>query len=328
MMKLSTMLKVDSTVDTQGQSRIAEQILEHWEHDQGSAQFFRSSTNFVYVFRNGGERSFLRFADSAERTGAEISAEMALLGFVASKGMTVTTPIASKNGRCVETVETDLGTFHAVVFAELQGSQGAIEELSTAQFEVWGATLGKLHAMMHLYQDPRLSARRTWRDHLTQAHISLPKDEPRVLAEFDHIISWLSALPVTETNYGLIHGDFELDNLFWQDDTIALLDFDDCSYSWYVADVACALRDLFETGVDLSNPSFRAFIRGYSEHSSLDEELISHLPTFMRLANLITYAKLVRAVNLTTDQDYPEAYRSLLLKLENWVHNYKASLLS
>jgi Ser/Thr protein kinase RdoA (MazF antagonist) len=229
MMKLSTMLKVDSTVDTLWQSRIAEQILEHWEHDQGSAQFFRSSTNFVYVFRKGGERSFLRFADSAERTGAEISAEMALLGFVASKGMTVTTPIASKNGRCVEEVEADLGTFHAVVFAELQGSQGAIEELSTAQFEVWGATLGKLHAMMPLYQDPRLSARRSWRDHLTQAQISLPKDEPRVLAEFDHIISWLSALPVTETNYGLIHGDFELDNLFWQDDTIAMLDFDDCS---------------------------------------------------------------------------------------------------
>src|SRR5258706_16235021 len=92
--------------------------------------------------------------------------------------------------------------------------------------------------------------------------------------------------------------------------------------------VAFALRDLFETGVDLSNPSFRAFIRGYSEHYSLDEELISHLPTFMRLANLITYAKLVRAMDLANDQDYPEAYTSLLLKLENWIHNYKASLLS
>jgi hypothetical protein len=72
MMKLSTMLKVDSTVDTQWQSRIAERMLEHWEHDPGSAQFFRSSTNFVYVFRKGGERCFLRFAESAERTGAAI----------------------------------------------------------------------------------------------------------------------------------------------------------------------------------------------------------------------------------------------------------------
>jgi Ser/Thr protein kinase RdoA (MazF antagonist) len=81
MMKLSTMLKVDSTVDSQWQSRIAERILWYWEHDPGSAQFFRSSTNFVYIFRKGEERYFLRFAESTERTGAEIEAEMALLSF-------------------------------------------------------------------------------------------------------------------------------------------------------------------------------------------------------------------------------------------------------
>jgi len=328
MMKLSTMLKVDSTVDKEWQSRIAEHMLEQWEHDPGSAQFFRASTNFVYVFRKGGERCFLRFAESAEQAGAAIEAEMALLSFLASKGMTVTTPIASKNGQCMETVETDLGTFHAVVFAKLPGREIEIEELSTAQFEVWGATLGKLHALMHLYQDPTLSARGTWRDHLTLAQNSLPKDEPRVQTEFDYLTSWLSALPVTETNYGLIHGDFELDNLRWQDETLAMFDFDDCSYYWYVADIAFALRDLFETGVEISNPSFRAFIRGYSEHASLDEELISHLPTWMRLVNLITYAKLVRAMDLAHDQDYPEWCTSLLLKLANKRQNYKASLLS
>jgi Ser/Thr protein kinase RdoA (MazF antagonist) len=328
MMKLSTMLKVDSTVDTQGQSRIAERILEHWEHDPGSAWFFRSSTNFVYVFRKGGEPYFLRFAESAEREGAAIEAEMALLSFLDNQGMTVTTPIGSQNGRCMETVETDLGTFHAVVFAQLPGREGEIEELSTAQFEVWGATLGKLHALMHLYQDPRLSARGTWRDHLTLVRNSLPNEEPRVQAEFDHLTSWLSALPMTATNYGLIHGDFELDNLRWQDETLAMFDFDDCSSYWYVADVAFALRDLFETGVDLSHPSFLAFIRGYCEHSSLDEELISYLPTWMRLVNLIQYAKLVRAMDLEQDQDYPEWCTSLLLKLANKMQNYKASLLS
>ena len=109
MMKLSTMLKVDNTVNAQGQSRVAERILEQWEHDPGSARFFRSSANFVYVFHKGGERYFLRFADSTERTEAEITAEMALLGFLASQGIPVTTPVASKTGRYIETVETDLG---------------------------------------------------------------------------------------------------------------------------------------------------------------------------------------------------------------------------
>lgn len=327
-MKLSTMLKVDSTVDTQWRSRIAEHILEQWEHDPGSAQLFRSSANFVYIFRKGGEPCFLRFAESAERRVAEIEAEMALLSFLDSQGMTVTTPVTSNNGRCVETVETDLGTFHAVVFAKLQGREVDIEELSTAQFEGWGATLGKLHALMHLYRDPSVSARGTWRDHLTLARNYLPTDELRVQAEFDHLTSFVAALPVTATNYGLIHGDFELDNLMWQDETIAMLDFDECSSYWYVADVAFALRDLFETGVDLSHPSFHAFIRGYSQHYPLDEELISHLPTWMRLVNLIMYAKLVRAMDIANDQDYPEWCTSLLLKLESKRQNYKAALLS
>ncbi len=328
MMKLSTMLKVDNTVDTGGQSRIAEHILGEWEHDQVPAQFFRSSANFVYVFRKGGERYFLRFAESTERAGAAIEAEMALLGFLNSLGMSVTTPIVSNNGRCMETVETDLGTFHAVVFAQLQGSQLEIEELSIAQFEAWGAALGRLHASTHGYHDPGLLARGTWRDYLTQAQMYLPEDEPQVQAEFDHLTSFLAALPVTATNYGLIHGDFELDNLYWQDEILAMLDFDDCSYSWYVADVAFALRDLFESGVDLSHPSFRAFIRGYCKHASLDEELFSHLPTFMRVVNFIQYVKLVRAMNLAHDQDYPEWCTSLLLRLENKIQNYKASLLS
>lgn len=234
----------------------------------------------------------------------------------------------SQIGREVETIETDLGTFHAVVFAQLQGTQPDFEELSTAQFEVWGAGLGKLHAMLHQSQDPRISVRPTWRDHFAMARICVSKDEPRVQAEFDHLTSFLDALPVTAMNYGLIHGDFELDNLFWQDKTLAMLDFDDCAYYWYVADIAFALRDLFETSADLSHPSFRAFIRGYSEHASLDEELLSHLPIFMRLVNLIQYTKLVRAMDLAHDQDYPEWCTSLQLKLENRIQNYKASLLS
>ena len=262
MMKLSTMLKVDSTVDAQGRSRIAAGILEHWEHDSGLAQLFRSSTNFVYVFHKRGEHFFLRFADSAERSKAAVEAEMALLGWLASKGMSVTIPILSENGRDMETVETDLGTFYAVVFKQLPGSQIAFEELSSAQFGLWGNALGKLHAALHLYQDPSLSARPTWKDSLLMAQTFVLKEEPEMRAELDYLASWLAALPVTATNYGLIHGDFELDNLFWQGETVAMLDFDDCACYWYVA---FALRDLFQTGVDLSHPSFRAFIGGYSQ---------------------------------------------------------------
>lgn len=327
MMRLSTMLKVDSTIDEEGHSPLAACILGPWEHES-SVRFFRSSANFVYTFRKDGARYFLRFAASTERTAAEISAEIALLNFLASQGMHVATPIMSNNGRYVETVETELGIFHAVVFAELPGREIEFAELNVAQFEAWGAALGKLHATTSGYHNPDLSARETWRNNLTQLQMYLPEGEADIQAEFARITSFLTELPMDEANYGFIHGDFELDNLMWQDENIAILDFDECSASWYVADIAFALRDLFQTGVDLNHPSFRAFVRGYSQHHRLDDELIAHLPMWMRLVNLTMYAKLVRAMDLTQDQDRPEWCSSLLLGIENWKQNYKASLLS
>ena len=326
MMKLSTILAVDSTVDIHGSSPIAEQILKPWDHEQGTVRFFRASANFIYRFRQEGKPCFLRFAAAEERTRATIEAEMDILQWVAERGMMVTTPLPSRNGNFVETVVTDLGTFHAVVFAQLQGSELDIVELRTSQFEVWGATLGKLHATLHLYQISRLATRPTWHDHLATVYSYLPPDELGVQAEYDHLASFLATLPMTEANYGLIHSDFELDNLFWQDGTLAMLDFDDCAYYWYVADIAFALRDLFVTGVDLSHPSFRAFTCGYTKHFYLDEELIAQLPTWMRLVKFLVFAKLVRAMDLSHEQNYPDSFTLLLLRLENRIRDYKASV--
>ena len=160
------MRTVDSTVDTHGGSPLAEQILSSWDHDQGSLRFFRSSANFVYRFRQGGKPCFLRFAATSERTRDTIESEIDILQWVAQRGMSVTSPFPSRNGNFVETVVTDLGTFHAVVFAGLEGSQLDIEDLDDSQFGEWGTVLGKLHSTVQDYTGSALSARSTWRDHL------------------------------------------------------------------------------------------------------------------------------------------------------------------
>lgn len=67
MMRLSTMLKVDSTVGDDGSSPVAEQILERWSCDGGSVQFFRSSANFIYRLQDQDSMRYLRFADASEQ---------------------------------------------------------------------------------------------------------------------------------------------------------------------------------------------------------------------------------------------------------------------
>ena len=62
--------------------------------------------------------------------------------------------------------------------------------------------------------------------------------DPALVAAVRRLGDRLSELPRDPSCYGMIHGDFELDNLAWVDDTPTSFDFDDAARSWFVADVA------------------------------------------------------------------------------------------
>lgn len=326
MMRLSTLWKVDRSVGADGRSPVAERIVTRWEHDTGSARFFRSSANFVYVFRRAGRRCFLRFADGSERTRAAIGAEVGLVDWLAGVGLDVAAPLRSDTGNLVETVETDLGVFHAVAFRGLEGRQREIEGLDRAGFRAWGAALGRLHATMQGYAGPDLAARGDWRDQLEAARAYLPQDETMVRMEWERIAAALGGLPVSPDTYGLIHFDFELDNLCWRDGAIGMLDFDGCAHYWYVADVAFALRDLFDNGADLGDPSCRAFVEGYRTQYPLGEEALALVPLFSRVARLLNYVSVVRALDLPEGGDYPEWLGGLIRRFAERKGAYEAAL--
>jgi Ser/Thr protein kinase RdoA (MazF antagonist) len=330
MMRLSTLWKVDRTLDAAGWSPLADRIAERWEHDEDTLRFVRSSANFVYRFRANGAEWFLRFADSCERTWGMIEGEIDLLEWLGRSGLTVSRPVRSKAGNLVETVDTSIGTFYAVAFARLPGSHLTIGELDRQRFHDWGAALGGLHANLAEYSDRALMSRATWREQLDQARVAIPSDKVAVWHELDEIAATLEALPVDRERCGLIHGDFELDNLCWTDQTASapgILDFDDCSQHWYAADLAFALRDLFDNGADLSHESVDAFIRGYRVHYPLDDKLMAALPLFSRLSRLLTYAKLVRSLDLPADSDQPAWLDGLRQKFEATTAAYATSLI-
>lgn len=315
MMKLSLMLKVMQSVGADWACPLAEELLQHWEYDPGSVYFFRASANFVCVFRKDGQRRFLRFNAPDERPLGAVESEVALVDWLDRNGLRVAAPIPSHNGRLVETVETSLGKFHAVVFNGLQGAQGELDDLSPDQFRTWGAALGRLHAAMKGCPVKRP----TWRDQLEAVRPYIPAGHP----EWDRLLTWAGSLPTGSDQFGLIHFDFELDNLYWQEE-IGILDFDDAVQSWYVADIAYALRDLFEEGVDLSNPHFKAFVEGYAEHHPIDQGLLAQLPEFLRLHQLLLCGRLARALDLPPGQELPEWLQRLVIKLQNRVDTYLA----
>jgi len=97
---------------------------------------------------------------------------------------------------------------------------------------------------------------------LDRARDVIHPDETAVRRELGQIALSLGALPASPATSGLIHFDFELDNLVWRGEAVGILDFDDCAHYWYAADIAFALRDLFDGGADLDHRSFREFVGG------------------------------------------------------------------
>ena len=324
MMKLSTMQALTDTVNDKQESAIADQILSYWEHDKGTAKYFRASANFQFVFQKAGERYFLRFNHSTERSTDRIHAEVDYINYLSSKGLIIAKPIPSLTGHFVESVPTSLGVFHAVVFEELAGTQfEEIEELTPEIFKRWGKSLGELHRATKGY---KAAVRPTWKDHLTMISEYLPTTEQTAHLALRKLQEQLARLSINENIYGLIHFDFELDNIVWNTDKTGIIDFDDSAFYWFVADIAFALRDLYDDSVkkvELQNESFQNFIDGYRQVKEITQEDLELIPMFLRLHNLITFAKLHRALGIHEIQGEPVWLEELRKKMSRKMQIYR-----
>ncbi|HEK9098835.1 phosphotransferase [Bacillus pfraonensis] len=315
MMKLSSMLKIVETVDDKWRSSLAEQILESWEYDKKSLYYFRSSANFIFVFKKDGEWHFLRFIEKQERNIDALKDEIDILFYLSRHSIRVAEPVQSKNKRYIEAVETELGIFYAVVFKGLDGKQYEVEQLREEQFLLWGRTLGKLHQVLKKMPKDFHQNRATWKDHLNFVTKTLPESEWAAYKELEKISTWASNLSITSDNFGIVHYDFELDNLCINKDEVGIIDFDDCANYWYVADIAYALRDIFHEGVDMDHPFYQVFLKGYTLETTVDKDILRDLPLFMRMHQLIIFAKMLRTVDIPESKNHPEWLQNLRKKL-------------
>ncbi|WP_026011232.1 phosphotransferase [Paenibacillus sp. OSY-SE] len=182
MMKLSTMKKIVATLNENWQSPLGEKTMERWEHDPGSLYYVRSSANSVFSFTRQGVRRYLRFNDECERIRASIEAEMDVLLYLREQSIRAGQPVKSRNGRYVEEVPTQWGTFHATVFEAVEGNQIDDEQLTEEQFVAWGRGLGRLH---HIFKQRHRSAVQTGGITLNPSEIQCRRKKRRFIGNWD-----------------------------------------------------------------------------------------------------------------------------------------------
>ena len=196
-----------------------------------------------------------------------------------------------------------------------------MDDLDLKGYGRWGRSLGEYHNASAGYRDDRIPS---WKDHITTIRRVLPASEVVVLRELDSVEASMECLHVDDANYGLVHYDFELDNIRWNDGVPGLMDFDDFVYMWYAADMIIGISELYEDSVDridLEDERFQAFLRGYRSVRPLSDETLANLPLFLRFDSLYGYSRIYRSTEEGPIEGEPQWTTDLRDKLQK--HNRK-----
>jgi Ser/Thr protein kinase RdoA (MazF antagonist) len=262
----------------------------------------------------GGPRG-LELLHETERSTEHIEAELRYISGLIDRGINANVPVPSLSRNLVESVDTGLGVFHAVLFEKVPGVHIESQNLDANGFKLWGQALARVHAAG---EGQEVSGAPSWSDHLN-AIMSIAKNTPILRSEVKKLENILVRYNQTG-NYGLVPFDFEMDNINWIGDSPGFMDFDDFCYHWHAADIAYALRDLHGdrmTGFDSADLRFRSFIEGYRGVKSISDEELERIPMFIRLYNLYTYSRIQRSIEGEPDSDEPDWVISLRGKLSS-----------
>ena len=142
--------------------------------------------------------------------------------------------------------------------------------------------------------------------------------EQEALQELSRVTTWLQSLPTGNDVYGLIHYDFELDNLFFEenkDHSFNIIDFDDAIYHWYTLDIVTALGDFIDDDNPHSKLLIQSFLNGYRSITVLENDAVAQFPQFQRYANLYTFSKLLKSLDYGEINETPPWFDELKVKL-------------
>lgn len=241
------------------------------------------------------------------------------MDFVRQKGIKTARPLVSKNNRLIEEIISRQGSFYAVMFEEVPGIEHEAEQLDIEKARRWGAALGRLHQIAGEYQNASLYKFKGWRELIDQAHRYLLPSDKDAESILNRAVDILETLPETPPHYGLIHYDFELDNIKWDNDDIHVLDFDDIARFWYAADIAFALNDVIESDLPDREQFFDSFIDGYRTQMEFPDDWLDKLPLFHQLNGVLKYARLLNSYKNANPDDDPPWLATMRTRHENWL---------
>lgn len=300
---------------------LAEMLMKNWNYDEASMELFkyyRISSNAIYPFKCEGKTHLLRFAPKTEKLKSNILSELDFISYLRDNHYGVLESVVSKHGEELVEVRTPWGEYFASVFKRVSGVQINNTDYSDTIIFAHGKALGRLHHLSSQYSPGKI---KRWSysdvlDWIQEVLMNFP-EESAALVETKLLRDYFASIPKSQNNYGLIHYDFEYDNVFYDDKskTCNVIDFDDAMYHWYAMDIEQALDSLQDCiPSEIFDHKKQCFMDGYLTEYDISNDLEAILPACRRFADLYGYARTLRSVAEKWDNE-PDWLTNLREKL-------------
>lgn len=307
---------------------LARYALQYYPHDADTLDAwlprFRISSNAVYPYQHEGRLCFLRLASVEEKDLSPIQAEIEFILYLRAKHYPAMKPIANHRNEYAFHLDSPWGAYCVSAFEGVPGMPIEDSPVTPALIYAYGRALGQLHVLSSKYC-PKTN-RPAWNEILSRQQLLEAGSSEAVLIAADALFTSLGRLPATPDCYGLIHYDFEPDNVFWDEGscTLSVIDFDDCIYGWYAMDIAQVLDCLG----DLSAQDLSAgFLAGYRSVRPFSPEQEAQIPLMRRYIDLRKIARLKHCLSEEVTNP-PEWMRDLRKRLENALESLTRRIIS
>lgn len=255
----------------------------------------------------------LRVHRPGYHTQAEIESELAWIEALRAENVLPTpAPLPCRSGGHVAGFDLGGERRDVVAFEFMSGREPSPQEDLVEGFRELGEISARLHAHVRRWTRPAGFVRKTWdfdttvgrRPHWGDWRAAPGLREPgkalleRATVELERRLAEIGVGPEV---FGLIHADLRLANLLIDSGRIAVIDFDDCGFGWFLFDFAAAIS-FFET--DPAVPGLQAaWLDGYRSVAELPTTAEMQMETFIMLRRLQLTAWIASHAETPTAQE-------------------------
>lgn len=261
-----------------------------------TTKLLQVSENITYAaFKNDdpGQKMILRINRPGYHSAGELEGEIEWMRRIrAETPLIVPTAIPGADGALIHSISVGNTCYSCVFFEFLSGKTPDAGDMPKAleYFYKLGKATAILHRQVRSWSENEKIKRFEWDcgsmigragrwGYWKSAKDLTPYIENLLERTCGVIKKRLSSYGKGAGRFGLIHADLRLANLLVEDDTIKIIDFDDCGYGWFLHDLAAAVS-FIET--EPGTPELiSAWIDGYGKVSALSTTDIGEIGTFI-----------------------------------------------